>query len=507
MRKYIRRLCDVPSFLGKRARELRHSAFVIGLLSLIWLLLRTGTKPSRIVYPCQRAAAKNSYLWLSIYLIPLLHKLVQKLSRKINSKKILPLFFAVILVVGAVLWNMYEQQRRRMEIREVGLKITGKLAKFEPSSSIFVVNGTRGNDGGILKLIDLMGENGLPFYKSLESGKNKGPNGLIARDDVVLIKVNSQWDQRGGTNTDLLKALIQAILDHPDGFVGEIVVADNGQAQYGSLGNGGSFTWSKNNAENISQSVQKVVDFFAEKGYKVSTYLWDTITTKRVKEYFEGDMEDGYVVNATKNPRTGIMVSYPKFRTKFGTFISFKYGIWDNVTKTYDSEKLKVINVPVLKSHSGYGVTACIKHYMGVVSDKLTAALGARAHNTVDEGGMGTEMAETRFPTLNIIDAIWVNAVPGGGPATSYEEATRVNVIAASTDPVALDYWAAKYILLEVAKIKGYSGVSSMDPDNTGSGSFGHWLRLSMEELKRAGYQVTVDEDYMNIYVAHYSEG
>ncbi|MCD6465266.1 DUF362 domain-containing protein [Candidatus Bathyarchaeota archaeon] len=116
-------------------------------------------------------------------------------------------------------------------------------------------------------------------------------------------------------------------------------------------------------------------------------------------------------------------------------------------------------------------------------------------------------MAETRFPTLNIIDAIWVNAVPRGGPATSYEEATRVNVIAASTDPVALDYWAAKYILLEVAKIKGYSGVSSMDPDNTGSGSFGHWLRLSMEELKRAGYQVTVDEDYMNIYVAHYNEG
>ena len=54
------------------------------------------------------------------------------------------MFFAVILVVGAVLWNMYEQQRRRMEIREVGLKITGKLAKFEPSSSIFVVNGTKG---------------------------------------------------------------------------------------------------------------------------------------------------------------------------------------------------------------------------------------------------------------------------------------------------------------------------------------------------------------------------
>lgn len=496
----------MPSFLCKSIYKLRNSAFLIGLFSFIWLLLRTGTKPSRIVYPCQRAAAQNSYLWLSIYFIPLLHKLVQKMSGKISFKRFLPLFFVALVILGAVLWNMYEQKWSRMEIREVGLKISGKLAKFEPSSSIFVVNGTRGNDGGIHKLIELMGENGLLFYKSSENGKNKGLNGLIARDDVILIKINSQWDQRGGTNTDLLKALIQAILDHPDGFIGEIVVADNGQAQYGPLGNGGSFTWSKNNAEDSSQSVQKVVDFFAEKGYKVSTYLWDAITTKHVKEYFDGDMEDGYIINTTRNSRTGIMVSYPKFRTKFGTYISFKYGIWNNVTKAYNNEKLKVINFPVLKSHSVYGVTACIKHYMGVVSDKLTAALNARAHDTVDEGGMGTEMAETRFPTLNIIDAIWINAVPRGGPATPYEEATRVNIIAASIDPVALDYWAAKYILLEVAKIKGYSDVSSMDPDNTRNGSFGHWLRLSMEELKRAGYQVTVDEDYINVYVAHYSE-
>ncbi|MBS7635518.1 DUF362 domain-containing protein [Candidatus Bathyarchaeota archaeon] len=385
--------------------------------------------------------------------------------------------------------------------QEIGLTFTEKLSKFEPSSSIFVVNGAKGNDDGILRLIDLMGEHDLPFYKSHEHGRNRGPNGLIDRDDVVIIKVNSQWDERGGTNTDLVKALIQAILEHPDGFAGEIVVADNGQAQYGSAGSGGSFSWSRNNAENISQSIQSVVEFFASRGYRVSAYLWDRITTKQVNEYFEGDLEDGYIINATRNPRTGIMVSYPKFRTMFGTYISFKYGVWDPENKTYHSDKLKVINFPALKTHSIYGVTACVKHYMGVVSDKLTATFGARAHNTVGKGGMGTEMVETRFPTLNIIDAIWVNAIPRGGPSTSYDRAVRVNIIAASTDPVALDYWAAKHILLEVARQKGYSGLSSMDPDNTESGSFGNWLRLSMEEIKGAGYQATVDEDYMNIYV------
>ncbi|MEM1569917.1 MAG: DUF362 domain-containing protein [Candidatus Bathyarchaeia archaeon] len=503
MKNPIVKLREKASSTHRRLYALIFSPFMIGLFSLLWFIFRTGTKPSRIVYPCQRIAAANSYLWLSVYIFPIFRAINQKIRRKFNWRRLLPVVLAILIIGGSIaLWNLYEAVRKR-ELRELGLKIVGKTARFEPASDIFVVNGTRGYDDGIFKLINLMAEHGLLFYKSPDYGENKGPNGLISRDDVVIIKVNSQWDERGGTNTDLVKALIQAILNHPDGFIGEIVVADNGQAQYGSAGSGGSLNWSRNNAEDISQSIQRVVDSFAAMGYKVSTYLWDTITTKRVGEYFEGDMEDGYVVNTTVNPRTGIMVSYPKFRTIFGTYISFKYGVWDDEAKTYYSDKLKVINFPVLKSHSIYGVTACVKHYMGVGSDKLTAALGSRMHNTVGTGGMGTEMVETRFPVLNIIDAIWVNAIPGNGPSTSYEEATRVNIIAASTDPVALDYWAAKYILLEVARFKGYSGVNSMDPDNVEIGSFGYWLRLSMDEIRRAGYQATVDENYMNVYVVH----
>ena len=58
-------------------------------------------------------------------------------------------------------------------------------------------------------------------------------------------------------------------------------------------------------------------------------------------------------------------------------------------------------------------------------------------------------MVNTRFHVLNIIDAIWINPVPLNGPMTSYSVATQVNVVTASTDPVALDYWSVKYILLQ----------------------------------------------------------
>jgi len=491
-------------FLKKSWSYIYSNPWMIGLLSLVWFAIRTGTKPSRVVYPCQQVAATNAYTWLALFILPLCTGM-RKVTDKPHTRRNTVFVTLVVLVIIAfgVLVNVINGDYTSLESidQPTKLSFSGSLAQLEPASDIFVLDGTSGDDRGVTKLIDLMGNHDLLFYQSNTPGNNKGPTGIISSDDTIIIKVNCQWDMRGGTNTDLLKALIEAIVEHPGGFIGEIVVADNGQAQYGSTGHGGSLNYSRNNAEDISQSVQKVVDLFAG-SYKVSTYLWDTITTHRVEEYSKGDTADGYVIDTTINPTTGVMISYPKFKTEFGTYISFKLGLWNPQKQSYDSDHLKVINVPVLKSHGGYGVTACVKHYMGVVSDKLTRQLGARAHNTIAAGGMGTQMVETRLPVLNIIDAIWVNANPGRGPWTPYDVATRANVIAASRDPVALDYWTAKHILLQIAQNAGYTGISSMDPDNISTRSFGQWLRLSMEELTRAGYQATVDEARMNVYVS-----
>jgi hypothetical protein len=296
-----------------------------------------------------------------------------------------------------------------------------------------------------------------------------------------------------------LKELIQTIVDHPDGFVGEIVVADNGQG-YGNM------NWAASNAENHTQSTQGVVDMFSPY-YNVSTYDWQPIRGARVDEYSEGDMTNGYILYDTSDPETGIYVSYPKFETEFGTYISFKYGVWNG---TGYEKRLKVINMPVLKSHWTYGVTASLKHYMGVQSEG-SAVLGglANGHDKVGTGGMGTLMVETGLPTLNIIDAIWINANPYpssmGGPRTYYSHATRVNVLMASTDPVALDYWAAKHVLVQAASLIGYADTHTLDPDNTErsglSEAFGVWLNLTKNEIVAGGYNVTTGEDRMNVYV------
>jgi hypothetical protein len=404
-----------------------------------------------------------------------------------NKKIILALPLIVLICVG-LFW------RPPGSPLEIQLVLESRNATVFPASDIYVVNGR--DVAHISELIDLMGSHGSLFYQSSMVGVNQGPEGLIARDDVVIIKINCQWSERGGTNTDVLKELIQAIVNHPDsGFIGEIVVADNGQGV-------GSMDWSNSNAENKSQSTQDVVNMFSS-ACNVSTYSWQDIKGTRVNEYSNGDMSSGYILNDTADPDTGIQVSYPKFETDYGTKISFKHGTWNGT----GYERLKVINMPVLKSHRIFGVTASIKNYMGVESEKYVFGGGlANGHYTVGTGGMGTLMLETGLPTLNIIDAIWVNANPGQGPSTAYYQATRVDVLAAGVDPIALDYWAAKHVLIDAARSIEYEDISNLDPDNYVKGlgmteAFGVWLNLTRDEMVRGGLDITNDENRMNVHV------
>jgi len=364
-------------------------------------------------------------------------------------------------------------------------------ARENPSSDIFVVNGSNGADDGFISLASLMKRHGVNFYKTPDT-----PNGIIPSYGVVLVKVNSQWNERGGTNTDLVKSIIMAVTKHPEGFSGEVVIVDNGQAQFGSTRRGGSMTYDENNALDTTQSNQVVADSF--KGDKVTTYLWDSITTTRVKEYDEGDLNDGYIIDDDADLETGIRVSYPKFRTKHGSYISFKEGVWDSNSKSYDSDKLIVLNVPVLKAHFIYGVTACVKHYMGVVSDKLQSG---GAHRSVRNGGMGTMMVKTRRPNLNILDGIYVNSNCGGGPSCTYDNANNLELIMASVDPVALDVWATENVLMEAARNQGSTDLSKFDPHTIEPGSHGEWMKKSLEQMEKAGLQVTDNPNRFNVYV------
>jgi hypothetical protein len=166
--------------------------------------------------------------------------------------------------------------------------------------------------------------------------------------------------------------------------------------------------------------------------------------------------------------------------------------VWSASEDTYDRERLKFINVPVLKSHAAnYGATACVKHYMGVVTDSLDT----NSHDAIEYGILGALMREIRPADLNILDCIWINANPWDGPWTGYGDATRADQLVASTDPVAADIWAVTNILVPAFLENGFTPPwpnPDATPDDPSS-DFRRYLDNSMQQLLAGGYAVTND--------------
>ncbi|MFX1607278.1 MAG: DUF362 domain-containing protein [Promethearchaeota archaeon] len=487
---------------------------LVALASAIWFVIRTGTKPSRVFYPCQQAALANISLFKTVASV----SLPSIASLRASAGALKPVIIVAMLSVGGFIIATdpvigFELLQVDSNLERVPIGLTPQTAiSPEVASDLFYVQnatGPEGNmDASVSALIDLMAEHGLHFYNTSTT-----PDGLIGSDDVVLIKINSQWPRRGGTNTDLIKSVINAIHDHPDGFSGEVVIGDNGQGI-------GSMDYSNPNSYYQNQSTLAMADSFAP-DWNVSTILWDDLHFSTVDDYNEGDFTDGYVRSTVWNEEMQLYTSYPKFQSPAtGAYISFKHGIWHNDTG-FDSNGLKILNMPVLKSHELLGVTSCVKHYMGVPQGYIVDSVSTEVpheHYSVKLGGMGTMIAETRAPDLNILDMVWVNANPvessdRRGPWSTYTSASATDIIGASVDPVALDYWSAKHVLVPTAQYLEYTEYSSLDPDYEPISehifypyvqmeeSFHNYLERSMNEMKDSGLPVTMDETEMNVFV------
>ncbi len=482
---YLRR----RGFHCKRRGLLWHKlpliSFIAGVLGLAWLALRSGSKPSRITYPCQQAALSTAGLAFGGAFAAALVGGGRRISAWLGrpaglAASGLGLLFSVCLwgfVSQAEVNKIYEGPRPSppkdyyAQIYHVG------YCPDEPANDRFL---------GIDNLILLMGRNGQKFYQSSGTTLVSGPQGIVGTDDVVLIKINYQWSQRGGSNMDVMRGLISRIVNHPDGFDGEIVICEN--VQWASSD---AFNRSQNNAQDNGLSPHDVATWFQGLGYDVSHYDWKAIRSVSVDEYSEGDMNDGYIVYPYDGTLHG-RVSYPKFQTDSGTYISLRDGIWNPEESSYDQEHLKFINLPVLKSHHAtYGVTACVKHHMGTVS----GGLSTNSHNAIHYGILGAFLGEIEMADLNILDCIWINANPYSGPGTSYSEAVRRNELIAGFDPVAIDRWAASNILIPAFIENGYSPPwpsPSADPDDPAS-AFRQYLDNSMYQILDAGFDVTND--------------
>ncbi len=347
---------------------------------------------------------------------------------------------------------------------------------------------------GVESLLALMGQNDFKFYKhSVEDGLS-GPEGLIAANDVVLLKVNAQWKYRGCTNTDVLRGLIQRILDHPAGFSGEVVIFENGQGRgsFDSNQNQNGDTSVAANAENPTHTFNYLVNTVFN-GQPVSCFLLDPVRSTLLSD--TDHAENGYRRINPHPERQSWYVSYPCFTTSGGHRVELAKGLW---TGSGYAQNLKLINIPVLKTHAGCGVTGALKLFYGVLS--MQYAYGGYHYDHIGEV-LGEMFAHVRAPDLNIMDAIWVShAALSGYPVSS---TSRQNTLLASIDPVALDYWASKYVLYPIDNNANHHPDM---PDQYTDSNLAQYLNAAGTEINACGpiggQPVNWIDDLINCYWA-----
>jgi len=349
----------------------------------------------------------------------------------------------------------------------------------DAKSQVFQVDNCPAHDGrkrhvGMDAMLHLLSANGTKFYKASRNGTLSGSHGLIAADDVVILKVNAQWKCRGCTNTDMLRGLIQRILQHPDGFKGEVVIFENGQNRPAAFD--GIHSDTKETEYNpFPELVGKVMVNAEQQDVTTINYLVGTVFAGKPVSSFLMDphtdtwiADDDHATNGYRRvgqPRTHC-VSYPCFTTAKGNRIELKEGRWTGVAY---AQNLKLIHCAVLKDHSDdIGMTGALKIVYGTLS--MRDGTSAERHY-VDLGSQCAKMwTQVRAPDLNILDCIWVSygATTVNGQDVSgcigYPPriTSRENMLLAGHDPVAIDYHANKHILLPL----GGSNAANHDPDH-----------------------------------------
>lgn len=468
-----------------------------GLFAFLWIILRSGTNPKRLAYPCQRAAFPLASAWFIAIAGILGGTILWKLIARIGIAAVLVLGFGWFMISAS-------SETQQFANTQTGLPV---WAVDNPVSNIFVLDNIPTTPGSLAagdasvpdshlpdpamdSLFMIMDSQDLNIYRTSST-----PNGLISSDETVVIKGNFQWQRTLSTNTDRIKGLIWKILQHPEGFTGEILVCENHQ-------NSGDADLNLcNNSEDQNQTILDVINTFKAKGYPVDLVLWSEYSDVVVTEFSDGDFTDGYTWNATN------MVSYPKFTTPAGTNVSLKFGIWNSSSSSYNRENLCVINFPVAKAHGWVGATIGIKNWLGTLTaahanSRYGGSDAMHCDYWFDETALPARVMAEAYPDLTIVDATWV--APMYNHIWGTNNQIRMDILVASTDPVASSYYTAKYVLNPVA-----DSDRRTDPDNTdNSGTcggfnipysvvFSNWTNYL---INTAGMNYTRDTLEMSVY-------
>lgn len=393
---------------GRLKKIAWHHGLIIGVLSLFWLIVRTGRKPSRIHYPCQQTALIN----VTLFLVPPVAFLcywVWSILPRMEAKRLLRycVVAAVVLGLGVSVFmgrRMYTAYRAGQYYRN--LQIHGPFGRVAPTA-LGVAAGT---------LLTVPHAMGLPSPHRVVSvhdedatawtftctGSGACPE-YYGDDAYVNQSVVDQMVATGLkalTGADSVAAAWQVILP---GYQSGETIAVKVNFNDAIMG-GGTSGYGDNDAyvdalpQIVNSLVAELVDFGVSPEdiwvYDASRYITD-----RFRERIT--FEDIQYVDRYGN---GADVQAATFdSTDPGAQVDFSGTSYGGTHRIADVliEADYLINIPIMKRHGGAGITLALKNHLGSIDGFYTG--GHSMHNYFYLSGSNYQSDVN--PMVNINDA------------------------------------------------------------------------------------------------------
>jgi hypothetical protein len=348
---------------------------VVGMLSLFWLIVKTGRKPSRIHYPCQQTALAN----LSIFLIPsaalLCYHMVCMLKRCVGRRRLfrygavatLSLALGLTACLGLRVYKMHEAERYYQNLRTHGPFGTYTTAAFGAAAGTLLTIPHAMALPSPHRVVSVHDANATHWtFPCTGSGVCAEYYGDDAYVDQTVVDNMVATGLKALTDETSLSGAWQKIL--PDYQAGEIIAIKVNFND--SIMGGGSSGYADNDAyvDALPQIINSIVSGLAEMGvrqtdiwlYDASRYITDRFRARIAYEeiqYFDRH-GNGASVQATTFDSTD-----PAATVDFsGTSYSGSHQVADILV-----EADYLINVPIMKRHGGAGITLALKNHLGSI--------------------------------------------------------------------------------------------------------------------------------------------
>jgi hypothetical protein len=361
--------------------------------------------------------------------------------------------------------------------------------------------------------------------------KMGGIGAVVGADDIVIIKVSAQWWNQGMTNVAAVKRTIEHIVDLP-GFTGDVIVFENTHFRLAD-GNGLARAFTRASDRNVDvEGMTRLGDLaphFAAAGKPVSFVgLIDAGTSALTEDPWfdpahdhgkyggdgrgpiqDGEDRDGYFwdfgatfrLKRSRLDYAQTPLTWPRFtcpRTQL--VIDLKDGAFrrDGGKLVAVARPVKFINMTTGNEHGSTGFTGACKSSMGLV-DMSAGELGTdprvagyqsihyfgRIGKYNESWRMAGPLAffcdKVRKPDLYLTVMEWTAITPTSGYDESDDMrhheacAVRTKTIVAGKDPVAIDHWAVRNVVMKHGGL--YAAMNNLDDEHSKVNKFLRYYR------------------------------